>query len=316
VDPNRPADLTPAPPTVEYCYRHPSVRTAVHCTRCGRPICTDCMIEAPVGYQCPECVQDARREFRRGPGRPRIRVGSSSATKVLLVALFVAFVIESVYGVQHGTPDALLNGPAPRSMIRLGAMQPFLIASGQYWRLFSAIFLHQGVIHIAFNAYALWLFGQFVDQTYGTPRFLLLFFLTGFLASATSYAFGPANTIGVGASGAVFGIFGAFIAYHFRRRRSAMSAASLRWAMTMIVLNAFLAFAFRAIDWHAHLGGLVAGFLAGYALEGFGTRSTRRVVAVGGIAALVLAGIAMVVWRTDSLRALPYFHQAVRVFGS
>ncbi|MGZ4153557.1 MAG: rhomboid family intramembrane serine protease [Actinomycetota bacterium] len=316
MDPNPPTGLTPAPPTIEYCYRHPNVPTGVHCTRCGRPICTECMIPAAVGYQCPECVTQARREFRQGPGHPRLRVSQFSATKVLLGLLLAAFVVETVYGMQHGAPDALLNGPSPRSMIQLGAMQPFLIANGQYWRLFTAIFLHQGLIHIAFNAYALWLFGQLVDGMYGTRRFLLLFFLTGFLASATSYAFSAPNTIGVGASGAVFGIFGAFIAYHFRRRQSPMSAASLRWALTMIVLNAFLAFAFRSIDWHAHAGGLVAGFIAGYALEGFGTRSTRRLVAVAGVGLLVAAGVAMVVWRTDSLRSLPEFAQAVRFFSA
>jgi rhomboid protease GluP len=177
------------------------------------------------------------------------------------------------------------------------------------------MFLHAGLLHIAFNAYALWLFGQFVEETYGSSRLILIFFLTGFLASATSYAFGPANAVGVGASGAVFGVFGAFIAYHFRRRDLAQSAASLRWAMTMILLNALLAFGFRAIDWRAHVGGLVAGFLAGYLLEGVGPRRTRTATTVAGIAALVVAGIVIVVWRTDVIRALPEFEQAVRFFG-
>jgi membrane associated rhomboid family serine protease len=303
--------LTPAPPSVEHCYRHPGVQTGVHCTRCGRPICTQCMIPAPVGYQCPECVEQARREFRRGPGRPRLRVSRFSATKVLLVALLIGFLLE----IGQGGPTAIGGGPGGRALIRLGAMQPYLVADGQYWRLFAAIFLHAGLLHIAFNAYALWLFGQFVDDLFGSARLILLFFLTGFLASATSYAFGDLNTIGVGASGAVFGIFGAFIAYHFRRRDLAASAASLRWAMTMILLNAFLAIGFRSIDWRAHVGGLVAGFLAGYVLEGFGPRQTRRVVAVAGVALLIAAGVGMVVWRTDAIRALPQFDQAVRFFG-
>lgn len=306
MDPNPPGTL-PAPPSVEYCYRHPNVQTGVHCTRCGRPICTRCMIPAPVGYQCPECVDDARREFRRGPGRPRLRLRGLSATKILLGAMLAGFVLEIV----RGGPNSLLAGPPLGTLVDLGAMQPVLIATGQYWRLFTAIFLHQGLIHIAFNAYALWLFGQFVDDSYGTARFVLLFFLTGFIASAASYAFGPINVVGVGASGAVFGIFGAFIAYHFRRRSMATSAASLRWAFTIILLNAFLAFSFRAIDWRAHLGGLAAGFVAGYALEGFGTRSTRRIVAVVGVALLLLAGVALVVWRTEQIRSLPGFDRVL-----
>ena len=59
---------SPPAPTIEVCYRHPDVPTRVHCTRCERPICPDCMIPAPVGFQCPECVEEARREFRKGPG--------------------------------------------------------------------------------------------------------------------------------------------------------------------------------------------------------------------------------------------------------
>lgn len=309
MDPNPPTGLTPAPPTIEYCYRHPNTPTGVHCTRCARPICTECMIPAPVGYQCPECVQQARREFRQGPGRPRLRVSRFSATKILLLALLAGFVLE----VAEGGPNALFTGPSLQRLVDLGAMQPWLIAHGQYWRLFTAIFLHEGLIHIAFNAYALWLFGQFVDDAYGTRRFLLLFFLTGLLASAASYAFGDPGTVGVGASGAVFGIFGAFIAYHFRRRDLATSAASLRWAMTMILLNAFLAFSFRSIDWRAHLGGLVAGFLAGYALEGFGPRSTRTLVRIGGIALLIAVGVGLVIWRTEQLRQLPLYAQ---LFGA
>jgi membrane associated rhomboid family serine protease len=305
VDPNPPTGLTPAPPTIEYCYRHPNVQTGVHCTRCGRPICTECMIPAAVGYQCPECVEQARREFRQGPGRRRVRPSGLSATKVLLLALLAGFALE----VAEGGPNALLQGPSLQKLVDLGAMQPWLIAHGQYWRLFTAIFLHEGLLHIAFNAYALWLFGQFVDDAYGTRRFVLLFFLTGLLASATSYAFSDPGTVGVGASGAVFGIFGAFIAYHYRRRDLAQSAASLRWAVTMILLNAFLAFSFRSIDWHAHVGGLVAGFLAGYALEGFGPRSTRTLVRVGGIALLIAVGVGLVVWRTEALRQLPLYSQ-------
>src|SRR4029453_15885180 len=75
-----------APPAVEHCYRHPNVETGVHCTRCARPICPEGMTPAPFGYQCPECVAQARREFRKGPGR-RIVTGGVTATKVLLRAM-------------------------------------------------------------------------------------------------------------------------------------------------------------------------------------------------------------------------------------
>jgi membrane associated rhomboid family serine protease len=300
-----------APPAVEHCYRHPNIQTAVHCTRCNRPICPDCMVPAPVGYQCPECVQQARREFRRGPGR-RVMAGGITATKALLAALLAVFVLEVVVG----GSNALLQGPSERTLIRLGAMQPFLIANGQYWRLLTAIFLHAGLLHIAFNAYALWIFGAAMEQALGRTRFLLVFFVTGLLASAASYAFGPVESVGVGASGAIFGVFGAFIAYNYRRRDLALAAANLRWAVMLILLNAVLTLGFRQIDWRAHVGGLVAGFLAGLVAEGWGDRRTRRLVLVTGFAALLAMGVALVAWRTADIRALPFFERAVAFFGS
>jgi membrane associated rhomboid family serine protease len=302
---------TGAPPAVEYCYRHPNVQTGVHCTRCNRPICPDCMTPAPVGFQCPECVEQARREFRRGPGR-RIVARGVTATKVLLAALFAMFAVE----VLVGGANALFQGPPGRTLIRLGAIQPFLIADGQYWRLLSAIFLHAGVLHIAFNAYALWIFGTAMEQALGRTRFLLVFFVTGFLASVASYAFGPVVSVGVGASGAIFGVFGAFIAYNYRRRDLALAAANLRWAVMLIILNALLTLGIGQIDWRAHLGGVVTGFAAGMVAEGWGDRRTRRIVLVAGFAALIAIGVAVVAWRTVDIRALPIFERAVVFFGS
>jgi membrane associated rhomboid family serine protease len=304
-----PLPQTPAP-AVEFCYRHPTRETGVHCTRCGRPICPDCMVPAPVGFQCPDCVEEARRDFRRGPGRA-VRSGVV-ATKALLFAIAAVFAVEVIVG----GPQALFNGPSFRRLIDLGGLQPFLIADGQYWRLFSAMFLHGGLLHIGFNAYALWLFGSSIESTYGRTRFILIYFVSGFLASAASYAFGPVDALGVGASGAIFGVFGAFIAYNYRRRHLALAAANLRWAMTMILLNVLLAFGFRGIDWRAHLGGVIAGVVAGTIAEGAGGNATqRRMVQIAGFTALIVAGIALVVWRTVEIRQLPFFDEGVAFFG-
>jgi membrane associated rhomboid family serine protease len=296
----------PPAPTVEVCYRHPTRETGVHCTRCGKPICPDCMIQAPVGFQCPDCVEEARRDFRRGPGRA-LR-GGIVATKALLFAIAAVFVVEVV----SGGLRALFDGPSQQRLFELGAMQPLAIADGQYWRLFSAMFLHAGLLHIGFNAYALWLFGSSVESTLGRTRFVLIYFVSGFLASVASYAFGPVVSIGVGASGAIFGIFGAFIAYNYRRRHLALAAANLRWAMTMILLNVLLVFGFQGIDWRAHLGGLVAGVIAGTIADWTGNAPQRRIVQIAGFAALVVAGIVLVVWRTNQIRELGIFQQ---VFG-
>ena len=302
--------LPPPPTTTERCYRHPDVETGVHCTRCGRPICPDCMIPAPVGHQCPECVSEARKEFRQGPGR-RIAAANvrrrATATSVLLGLIVAMFIVEILT-----SGGDIINGPSPTRLVKLGASIGLFgtsagavggIATGQYWRLFTSMFLHAEIFHIAFNAYALWIFGSIVEQELGRFRFLLIYFVTGLFASAASYAFGPPFTPAVGASGAIFGLFGAFIAYNYRRRHLALAAARLRSAIVLIAINAFIAFSIPGIDWRAHAGGLFAGLIAGYMVEGTGSASTRRTILVIGTVGLLSSVVGLVVWRTAQLHA-------------
>jgi membrane associated rhomboid family serine protease len=292
---------SPPAPTIEVCYRHPNVPTRVHCTRCERPICPDCMIPAPVGYQCPECVEEARRDFRQGPGRA-LR-GGISATNALLIAIAIPFVIEVIVG----GPQALFN-PSSKTLYNLGAMFPPAVANGQFWRLFTAMFLHAGIIHIALNAYFFYLFGRTVEGTLGRGWMVVIYMVSGFLASVASYAFGPVTTLAVGASGAIAGVFGAFIAYAYKRRHMAMWAANLRMALTVIVLNAVISLGVRAIDWRAHVGGLIAGFVIGYLVDQPVARQ-RRSLAIGGVMVLVGVGVALVLWRTAEIRSIPGFDQ-------
>ncbi|MEX0832507.1 MAG: rhomboid family intramembrane serine protease [Actinomycetota bacterium] len=287
-------------PPLEACYRHPNVGTRVHCTRCGRPICPECMIPAPVGYQCPECVEQARREFRAGPQRRARQAATTSPTKIILAAIAAMFVVELVRSGGGGVG----TGPSLQTLVDLGAMFPPAVAAGQYWRLFTSMFLHAGILHIAFNGYALWIFGPVVEEEFGRIRFVLIYFLSGFLAGVASYTFGPPVEVGVGASGAIVGVFGAFIAFNFRRRHLGLARARLRMAATLIVINAVIALAIPSIDWRAHVGGLVAGFATGLFAEGFGKRSTRVMIQVAGFAALTVAGIALLIWRTEQLREL------------
>jgi membrane associated rhomboid family serine protease len=294
----------PPPPVEEHCYRHPNVATGVHCTRCGRPICTECMVPAPVGHQCPTCVEEARREFRKGYGR-RVAVAdakSTSATTVLVVAIVALYAVE----VAAAGAGSLIGGPTPQKLYDLGGAAGVGIASGQYWRMFTAIFLHAGILHLAFNCYALWIFGQIVEQELGRARFLIIFFLTGVFASAASYAFEPsALVVGVGASGAIFGIFGAFVAYNWRRRQTALGAARLRSAILILVINAVLNVGLAgAIDWRAHVGGFVSGLVVGFAAEGFGRMRNERLAFALGCAGVIAATVMLTVWRTAQIKAL------------
>ena len=182
--------LPPAPP-VERCYLHPDEETRVHCTRCGRPICPNCMIPAPVGHQCPECVEQARREFRQGPMKRARTLVRTPVTRALLALIVAVFAVETVIG----GPQALFNGPSGRKLFDLGALQPCAIAlDGQYWRLLTAMLLHAGIWHIAVNGYGLWLLGNAIEQAYGRVRLLGIFFVSGLLAAPPEGApAGPAS---------------------------------------------------------------------------------------------------------------------------
>ncbi len=290
----------PPAPAIQACYRHPGEPTRVRCQRCGRPICPECMVPAPVGHHCPECVRQARREFRRGVGR----TSGPTATRALLVAILVAFLLE----VALGGPAALARGPRVDTLVTLGAMVPALVASGQPWRLVTATFLHAGLLHLALNAYALWLFGSVVEGTFGRARFLAIYFLSGFLGSAASYAFSPLSlaglgSVGVGASGAIVGLLGAFIAYNFRRRHLATASANLRWALMIIGINVVFGLTFPGVDNKAHLAGLLAGMAAGVLADGLGPGRLRPLVRVAGFVALAGAGVALTAWHTAAVNA-------------
>jgi membrane associated rhomboid family serine protease len=303
----QPAPPPPPPPPVDdRCYRHPDVVTGVHCTRCGRAICTDCMVPAAVGHQCPDCARENRQEFHR----PARRVGAApgrglTLTNALLILLAGVYVIEvALSGVGR-----LMRGPDGLTLVEMGASlgvgrlpsgEIVGIATGEYWRLFTAMFLHVGIFHLLMNGYALYIFGNVIEAEQGRARFALAFLVTGLAASAVSYAFGEPLVPAAGASGAIFGLFGVFLGHALRRRDLAFYAQRVRSAMTLIVLNAIIGFTVPGIDWRAHAGGLVAGFVLGYVGEGYGSASKRAAFATAAVL-IAAVTVALVVWRTNEL---------------
>jgi membrane associated rhomboid family serine protease len=300
---------SPAPPErssgliLETCYRHPNVTTGVHCTRCGRPICTDCMRPAAVGYQCPECVAAARSSYPRRRVRIQFYLGRPGIVTTTLMIVNIAMFLLTIAKDPGGFSVA--GGFSNQTLISLGAMQPLLVAQQhQYWRLFTVMFLHADLLHIFFNMYALYLFGYLIENALGRARYIAIYFVSGFVASAASYVFSPPTAVAVGASGAIFGLLGAWVAYNFRRRNLAANRFQLQWAFMLIAINLFLGLTITSVDNFAHIGGLLAGIVAGWVAEGVGTRQTRLIIAVAGFAALILVGVLMVATRTATLTAL------------
>lgn len=219
--------------------------------------------------------------------------------RLLLFANVAMFVVEVI-----SQPRAsLLQGPSLRTLFDLGGMNPAAIAvDGQYWRLLTSMFLHAGLLHLAFNMYALYLFGDLVEDIYGRVSFIAIYFLSGFLGSAASYVFGNPGVVAVGASGAIFGLIGAWAAYNYRRRGTALGSANLRGALIIVAINLVLGFSIAGIDNLAHIGGLVTGAVAGFAADAFGYRRTGWSVRLGVFMGLAVIGFALVVWRTSVLR--------------
>jgi rhomboid protease GluP len=158
--------------------------------------------------------------------------------------------------------------PDPGSMIALGGNFGPLTTGGEAWRLVTCMFLHYGPLHLGMNMACLWQI-RVVERMLGRPEFLALYLAAGLVGSLASVASHP-EAVSVGASGAVFGMFGAFTAGMLVRRRQIDPVAwrgTMRSLATFFALNLVLGLSQRAVDLGAHVGGLAAGFAGAFALE-------------------------------------------------
>lgn len=278
----------PAPAT---CYRHPDRPATLACSRCGRPICGECMVPAPVGQLCPDDARQ-RTKVRQAPWAtaPLVTWAILAVNGALL--LIEALVARNWAGLIN--PDQQQFAVA---MCKLGALNAPDVAAGQYWRLVSAIGLHAGLLHFAVNGYALFIFGPALERYLGRLRYLALYLGAGLCASATSFAFNH-TLLGVGASGAIFGVIGALLVFFWRRRNRGGQAA-LRQLVIVLVINAFITLGVPFVDKFDHLGGLLGGVAGMAALEYVAAhwRGARRsALAWGALAIPYLAAIVLVVY--------------------
>ena len=187
----------------------------------------------------------------------RVPLAKPVVTYVLLGLILLAFVVDF----------ALTQLAGDRIVFILGAQWNEAIAQGWYWQLFTSIFLHSGLTHLLFNAYALFILGRDVEAFYGHKWFLAIYLLAGLAGSVAWYALGD-RTPSVGASGAIFGLIGAEAAFYVRNRRlfGQFGRQRLGNLAILIVINLVFGFTVPNINNIAHLGGLVAGFALGYLL--------------------------------------------------
>lgn len=272
----------PPPPAAAACYRHPDRTTGIVCTRCGRPICPECMVPASVGFQCPECVREGRatvRPVKRGSGLRSI-ANRWGVVTVSLIGLNVAmFVVTAVsVAVLGGNPLDNYLSPLFADL----AQVPGLVQVGEWWRVFTAAFLHFGPIHLVLNMLALLVFGSQLEGALGRWRFLAVYVLSLFGGAVTLQLFSDPRATAAGASTAIYGLLGAFGVLMIYRRQD------LRGLINLLVINILISF-LPGISLVGHVGGLVAGALATTVILVFRRRTAVQAVALTVLGVVLLA---------------------------
>ena len=273
----------PAPYQAEpVCPRHLDRVSYVRCQRCGRPTCPECQQPAAVGIQCVDCVREGQKSMRM----PRTQFGAKVTQDGRpVVTLTIIVICVAVW---------LLQEASPQVTVKL-AFVPMLGAS-EPWRFLTAAFAHSPgqLLHILFNMYALWILGQYLEPMLGRIRFAALYLVSA-LGGSVSYlllASPPASVAGlnsnsswvtpmVGASGAVFGLFGALIVFNRHLGRSS------RQLYILLVINAAIGFV-PGIAWQAHVGGFLTGAAVAAVITTTASQNRRRLQLPALVAVLVL----------------------------
>ena len=244
---------------VPVCPRHPDRESYVRCQRCMRPTCPQCQRPAAVGIQCVDCVAEGAKTVRQG----RTVFGGQPTDGRPLATMTLIGICLAVFGLQLTVPgfqDRIAFVPA------YGQSEP--------WRFLTSAFAHGGITHIAFNMYALWVMGTYLEPMLGRARYVAIYLLSALggsvmylllstpptAAEVATGDYGMWWTGAVGASGAVFGLFGVFLVL---QRRLGRSAAGM---YVIIGINAVIGFVIPNIAWQAHLGGFLTGAAAAAAI--------------------------------------------------
>ena len=282
----------------KYCYRHPDRETGLACSECGRPVCADCANFGPVGIRCPDHASVSRGPSTRLRPRPVLRApgvalgsGNAPVTKVLIGINLAVYLITVVQGFGLNSP----GGSLFNKFILVGSNSrlPFFARTGdlahdhEWWRLFTSMFLHASILHIAFNMFALYLIGTQVEQYLGRARYIGLYLVSGLAGGAGAVVQAPFQPV-VGASGAIFGILGAMLIIEWQ-----VTGRLAGNAMTLIVINLVISFAIPGISWGGHIGGLIGGAVA----AGLVLLVERRMSGRGGFG-VELAGIIVMIAAT------------------
>ncbi|WP_329053454.1 rhomboid family intramembrane serine protease [Amycolatopsis sp. NBC_01488] len=284
------------------CWWHPNRPTGLSCSRCGRPACPDCLREAPVGFQCTDCVHSGTQQQRRqhrdyqeaGLGVRTIAgarpSGSFLATQVILAVNVVVFLVTVVQA-------RSLNDNQTSGIFQVGVLWgQATLGAGEWWRLFTSGFLHYGPIHIAVNMFSLWMMGRALEPVFGKVRYLALYFVSMLGASTAVLLFDNLDGGTAGASGALFGLMGAYGVIVLKLR---LNPSGL---IITLALNAFITFGVANISILGHVGGLVTGALVTVAML-YAPQARQAQWQLAGVAILVVAMVGLLIYKDSEVAA-------------
>ena len=277
-----------------FCYRHPDRQSYIVCQRCGRTICPECQTQAPVGVICPECMREQRASAPRTKPAAwtRVRAAADRGAPVVTYSLIgitaLVYLLQWVPGL--GVTNALFFSPVFMTEV---IPEP--------WRALTSVFLHSTslIFHILLNMYTLWIFGRLLEPMLGRIRFLALYLISGLAGSIGVVVFAAPNAQVLGASGAIFGLMGAFVVIQRRL------GGNMTQLYILLAINLAIGFIPGAnISWQAHLGGLIGGALVGLILLETRPRSRRGLqigLLIGLTVALFAIGVFVARWKIGAL---------------
>ncbi len=256
--------MSSADPALHRCYRHPDREAGRSCTRCGKPACSDCLVQAQVGSHCLDCAK---------AGRPDVKTRAKLASSRLLtpVTYSIIAINVAVFMWMGSTDSQSFAGTATKLHGDLGLSKTILqglsrwdsnsaiYPAHQWYRLITSGFIHFGLFHLAMNMLLLFQLGKLLERVLGTVRFSLLY-TASLLAGSLGVLLVDGGALTGGASGAVFGLMaGAAVGLH----RRGINVFSTGIGMTL-VLNLVLTFSIRGISIGGHVGGAIAGAVLGW----------------------------------------------------
>ncbi|HKV39551.1 MAG TPA: rhomboid family intramembrane serine protease [Blastocatellia bacterium] len=248
------------------------------------------MIDASL-RTCPLCGRDSVPD---APVRAAVHAERSNFVTMLLLGITVViYVLMSVVDLSSGTnSDSVLSGASVPVLLEFGARFLPSMLHGEWWRFVTPIFIHIGLIHLGFNCYALYQIGPYVEEAYGSQKFIFIFVLTGVIGILASVVYSHDNGIGAGASGAVMGLAG-LLAVYGHRAGGLLGRSLTRQMLFWVVVTFAMGFAIKGIDNAGHFGGLASGAALGYLLVPEHPRTQSAANMWNGIAIACAALIAV-----------------------